>query len=146
MGALLPLFGVILLSFQASGIVIHTQKSFFDKQVIVFVSLPRQIELISLLGLECNELEKLINAERAKGGKPPYICDPHLRFVAEKHLDNYDEAVKRNIDTKSGSGHDWWVGQRKVREYGYKPCRFSDDNPECMWNKPYVSLLILSCL
>ena len=77
-----------------------------------------------------------MNAERAKGGLRPYICDVHLRFVAEKHLENADIAMARNIDTATGgNGHDWWVGRGQL----YGPCRYSSANRECMWDKPYVS-------
>ena len=82
---------------------------------------------------DCNELENLINKERRLSGRSNLHCDPNMRWVAYKHLDDADEAVAVGKKLKSPCNlHSWLVKF---------PCCFTSDfsNNECMWNKAIVS-------
>jgi len=81
---------------------------------------------------ECNELEDLVNKERRGSGLRPLHCDPHMRWVANRHIDDAIEGAKKNLAWPKERGcnaHSWLVKF---------PCCYTGDhdNPDCMWDKP----------
>ena len=84
---------------------------------------------------ECNDLEELLNREREGSGVRPLHCDAIMRMVAYSHLDDADEAAKKNLA---------WQDECNIQSWLVKfPCCYTGDgeNAECMWNKPYVSCI-----
>jgi len=84
---------------------------------------------------ECTSLEKLVNKERQRGGLAPLHCDPHMRWVAERHLDDADEAVKKNIAFPKERGckaHSWLTTVGGLLK---SACCYHE-NYDCMWKKP----------
>jgi len=81
---------------------------------------------------DCNDLEKKINAERRRMGFPDLLCDPHMRYTANQHLKNAEEAGFNGFNHYDSNCnlHSW---------FGDYSCCYRRDhsNPNCMWDKPY---------
>jgi len=80
----------------------------------------------------CNDLETEINKERARNGLGPLKCDPNMRWVANKHVENQlDNGYTDGQEFPNGcNGHSW---------LGAVSCCFSISSEAtwpCMWNKP----------
>jgi len=87
---------------------------------------------------ECNELEDLVNKERRGSGLRPLHCDPHMRWTANRHLDDAIEGAKKNLawpEERGCNAHSWLVKF---------PCCYTGDheNPDCMWDKPLVRCIL----
>jgi len=81
---------------------------------------------------DCNELEQKINNERLRAGLKPLLCDPHMRWTANEHLHNGEEADFNGFNhfDRRCNMHSWFGD--------YECCYTSDhSNPSCMWDKPY---------
>ena len=96
--------------------------------------MPRLCLLLVLIGttLACNELENLVNKERRKNGLRALHCDPNMRWVAYRHLDDAEEGAAKNLAWGSECNlHSWLVKN---------PCCYKGDhsNMECMQKKPLV--------
>ena len=101
----------------------------------------------------CNDLETEINKERARNGLGPLKCDPNMRWVANKHVENQlDNGYTGQVRTQSliftnniylqihqefpngCNGHSW---------LGAVGCCYSSTSEAtwpCMWNKPLVKI------
>ena len=65
--------------------------------------------------MACNELENLVNKERRKNGLRALHCDPNMRWVAYRHLDDAEEGAEgRHGDRERGRGH----GQQAAGDRG----------------------------
>ena len=77
----------------------------------------------------------LVNQERKRKGLILLRCDVNMRRVADKHLEDAEEAASRELKRGRGCNeHSWMVNF---------PCCYKSDhsNKGCMWKKPFVSLL-----
>merc|ERR1712183_1366 len=80
---------------------------------------------------KCNDLEALVNRERGRSGLSPLYCDAHMRWVANRHINDEAEAAQQNLAWGDEcNGHSWLVKF---------PCCYTGDheNAKCMWGKPY---------
>ena len=84
---------------------------------------------------KCNDLEALVNRERASSGLSALHCDANMRWVAYRHLDDADEGAKQNLAWGDECNlHSWLVKSA---------CCYTSDheNAKCMWSKPFVSFI-----
>ena len=99
--------------------------------------MPRFCLLLVLIGttLACNELENLVNKERRKNGLRALHCDPNMRWVAYRHLDDAEEGAANNLAWGSECNQHSWLVKN--------PCCYKGDhsNMECMHNKPLVKFV-----
>ena len=94
-------------------------------------------------GWNCNELEKKINNERRRYGMKDLLCDQHMRWTANQHVEDQADAGFNGFNQadKSCNLHSWFSK--------YSCCyRSGADNGGCMTDKPFVSILgaiVFSC-
>ena len=98
---------------------------------------------VSFSTWHCNELEKKINNERRRYGMKDLLCDQHMRWTANQHVEDQADAGFNGFNQadKSCNLHSWFSK--------YSCCyRSGADNGGCMTDKPFVSILgaiVFSC-